>query len=118
MGIQDGKFVVGDRNSFNQDTLITPVVNKDVPITSAIDNNYNLGSINKKFIIYSGNGNDAVSVTSNDIIRDINRFVSENNINENNPAHLIQLDGGRYATEVTGNTGQYVKNDIPRKDRI
>ena len=118
MGVQNGRFVVGEKNAFDQNTLITPVVNKDIPITSTIDNTYNFGSIGKKFIIYSGDGSNAVSVTSNDKIRDINRFISENNISEDNPAHLIQLDSGRYATGITSDPSQYVRNDVPRKDRI
>lgn len=118
MGVQNGRFTVGEKNVFDQNTLITPVVNKDIPITSTIDNTYNFGSIGKKFIIYSGDGSNAVSVTSNDKIRDINRFISENNISEDNPAHLIQLDSGRYAIGVTNDPSQYVRNDVPRKDRI
>ena len=118
MGVQDGKFIVGDKSMFGSDTLITPVVNKDLPITKSIDNQYNFGSIGGKFIIYSGNGENATVVTSNDKVRDVNRFVAENQINEENPAHLIQLDSGRYNVGVTKDTSQYVRNDLPRKDRI
>lgn len=100
MGFEDGRLKVYPfRDQFKEDTLITPVRNKNRPIIGPIDQSYDFGTVRDNFIIYQGNGKNArkILVPRQDRIKAINDYVNTYAVNNNDPAYLIQLDGGRYS---------------------
>ena len=113
VGIENGRIRVGDRSVFGKDTLITPVVNKDILITGPISSNFNFGSLKNSFILYTGNGENARKVVTHDKVKAFNDYWNK----YKTPFRVIQLDSGRYDRPVSTQE-VYTFPDYPRSGRI
>ena len=110
-GFNNGKLKVGSRSDFGDEDIITPVVNHDYVISGNIDDNFDLGGLKDNFILYTENGENAVGYHASDNRKAINEYVKRFNISESNPAHIIQLDGGRYTRNPTKDPNEYKNAD-------
>lgn len=112
-GFQNGKLKVGSKDSFGNEDMISPVSNHDYLITGNVNDKTNIGSIREKFILYTGDGQNPVAITTGNPRQAINKYVAQYKINSSNPAHIIQLDAGRYGKNSTTSTHEYTSGDIP-----